>query len=64
MEEIDPALGFNKDQDAQLRSRKRDPTVRTEGDRWRKVYRILFPLDFEDSIPSPCKLRVSLWFSV
>lgn len=46
--------GFNKEQEKKLRSRKREGNP-TEEDLWRKMYRILFPLDDNTSIPSPCK---------
>jgi hypothetical protein len=55
--EFDLPLGFNKDQEVLLRSRKKDPKVQTDVDRWKKVYRILFPSDPEEFIPSPCKFN-------
>jgi hypothetical protein len=45
--------GVSKEQEKHLRSRKR-PAGQTEVDRWKDMYRILFPDDREDSIPSPC----------
>ena len=45
--------GIDKFQERQLRSRKR--TLRqTEAEKWAAVYRILFPTDDPDTIPSPC----------
>jgi hypothetical protein len=50
-EEID---GYSKEQEKQLRGRKRPPK-QTEVDRWFEMYHILFPHDDPKSIPSPCK---------
>jgi hypothetical protein len=38
--------------------RKRSPALRLEEDKWRDVYRLLFPNVDETDIPSPCKLWV------
>jgi hypothetical protein len=47
--------GCSDDQELQLRCRKRTPgQQRTEADRWRDMYRILFPSVEESAIPSPC----------
>ncbi|KAF4909610.1 hypothetical protein CGCF415_v005721 [Colletotrichum fructicola] len=35
--------GFNSTQEEQLRSKKRQPNLRTEEDKWRNIFRILFP---------------------
>ncbi|KAH9231020.1 hypothetical protein K456DRAFT_484476 [Colletotrichum gloeosporioides 23] len=35
--------GFNSTQEEQLRSKKRQPNLRTEEDKWRDIFRILFP---------------------
>ena len=43
----------DKEQEKKLRSRKR-PLGQTEEDRWREMYRILFPFDDDLTIPSPC----------
>lgn len=48
------ADGYNKEQEKQLRVRKRPPN-QTEVDRWFEMYRILFPRDNAMSTPSPCK---------
>ena len=55
-----PLEGFDKDQENQLKSKKRSPNSATgsEEDRWRAVYRILFPDDDEADVPSPCKPHV------
>ncbi|KAI9685725.1 MAG: hypothetical protein M1822_004285 [Bathelium mastoideum] len=47
------ALGFDREQEKKLRSKRRGKDIKTEEDRWRHVYRILFPDDDEASIPSP-----------
>lgn len=44
--------GFDKRQEEHLRTRKR--ITGTEEQRWKEIYRILFPDDDEGSIPSPC----------
>jgi len=38
----------------QLRSRKKAHTNQTPEERWRDIYRILFPME---SVPSPCKFH-------
>ncbi|KAK8223877.1 hypothetical protein HDK90DRAFT_106652 [Phyllosticta capitalensis] len=43
--------GFGLDQERQLKSKRRMVGVNTEEDKWRAVYRILFPDDIE--VPSP-----------
>jgi hypothetical protein len=43
------------DQAKSLKSRK-GVTLKTEEERWKEIYRILFPLEPEASIPSPCKI--------
>lgn len=48
--------GFNESQEKRLRSRKRDQEAVNEEDKWRKVYRILFPDDDHTQIPTPCKI--------
>lgn len=49
--------GINKDQEKQLRSKRRKRGVSTE-DKWVNVYFILFPGDTE--APSPCKYYLTL----
>jgi hypothetical protein len=51
--------GYNKEQERQLRSRRR-PANQTEEDRWVEMYHILFPEDDQDSMPSPCKTHCIL----
>jgi hypothetical protein len=41
-----------KDQEKDLR--KRTKGLGCEEDKWREAYRILFPEDPEDAIPTPC----------
>ncbi|OCK79198.1 hypothetical protein K432DRAFT_355440 [Lepidopterella palustris CBS 459.81] len=53
--EEDPTEGFDKEQENKLKSRKRRQPDRSEEDRWRHVYRILFPDDIPSAMPSPCK---------
>jgi len=50
--------GSNKDQEMKLRSRKKSPAA-SEAEKWKATYRILFPDDEEDLIPSPCAFSCS-----
>ncbi|KAF4538624.1 Zinc finger c2h2-type protein [Lasiodiplodia theobromae] len=43
--------GFSKDQERQLRSRKRSPGCMSEEEKWLEVYRILFPQDTDKPTP-------------
>ena len=45
--------GFNKEQERQLRSRRK--TGLDEPGKWKEVYKILFPDDDEALMPSPCE---------
>lgn len=49
-----PLEGFDKDQERMLKSKKRSQAYQSEEDKWKSVYRILFPDDNEDTMPSPC----------
>jgi hypothetical protein len=53
-----PPEGFDKDQERKLKSKKRSLVYQSEEDKWKGVYRILFPDDVEEAMPSPCKLAV------
>jgi hypothetical protein len=48
-----PLEGFDKDQERRLKSKKRSQTYQTEEEKWKGVYRILFPDDGEADIPIP-----------
>ncbi|KAH8728118.1 hypothetical protein GQ44DRAFT_702646 [Phaeosphaeriaceae sp. PMI808] len=48
-----PLEGFDKDQERQLKSKKKSQAYQTEEEKWKGVYRILFPDDSEDQIPTP-----------
>jgi hypothetical protein len=48
--------GFDKKQEEQLRSRKGNRPSQTEEDKWKDVYRILFPNEDVSKMPSPCML--------
>jgi hypothetical protein len=48
-----PLKGFNKDKERRLRSRKRRQTHQSEEDKWKGVYRILFPDDGKETMPAP-----------
>ncbi|KAK0617776.1 hypothetical protein B0T17DRAFT_618444 [Bombardia bombarda] len=49
----DPRVGFTKDQEKRLRSRKKAQADMTDEDKWREIYMIVFPDDDRDSLPSP-----------
>ncbi|XTI87777.1 hypothetical protein V2W45_1309885 [Cenococcum geophilum] len=51
--------GFNEDQKKKLKSRKGRKDM-PEEEKWKDIYRILFPSDPESDIPSPCKCRINL----
>ena len=51
--------GFNEDQKKKLKSRKGRKDM-PEEEKWKDIYRILFPSDPESEIPSPCKCRINL----
>jgi hypothetical protein len=46
--------GITKEQVTKLRSRKRQPKM-GEAERWREMYKVIFPDENEDLIPSPCE---------
>jgi hypothetical protein len=48
-----PLEGFDKAQERKLKSKKRSLGSQTEEDKWKSVYRILFPDDADDDMPSP-----------
>jgi hypothetical protein len=45
--------GFDKDQERQLKSKKKSQVYQTEDEKWKSVYRILFPEDSDTDIPTP-----------
>lgn len=51
----DEEEGINIEQETELRLRKRDVGKKTESDKWREMYKILFPDDGSRNMPSPCK---------
>jgi hypothetical protein len=53
----EPCEGFDKEKEQRLKKRKR--TESDEVGKWKEMYRILFPDDPENSIPSPCELLFS-----
>jgi hypothetical protein len=55
-----PLEGFDKDQERRLKSKKRSQVYQSEEDKWKGVYRILFPDDGEGDMPAPCKLLTPL----
>jgi hypothetical protein len=53
MQPPQPVEGFDKQQEKKLKSRKR--STLSEEEKWRETFRILFPDDEEENIPSPCE---------
>lgn len=47
--------GIDAEKKEKLQSRKRDPTGATEVDKWKRMYRIIFPDDNPADMPTPCK---------
>ena len=56
--------GFGPAQEKLLRSRKKTQKDPTEEEKWKDVYRILFPADDLGMIPSPCELQQLPAFSL
>lgn len=48
-----PPEGFDKEQERRLKSKKRSQVFQSEEDKWKGVYRILFPDDDDANMPSP-----------
>lgn len=48
-----PLEGFDKEQERHLKSKKKSQVHQTEEEKWKGVYRILFPDDGEEDIPTP-----------
>ncbi|KAF2828194.1 hypothetical protein CC86DRAFT_242906, partial [Ophiobolus disseminans] len=48
-----PLEGFDKEQERRLKSKKKSQVHQTEEEKWKGVYRILFPDDGEADIPTP-----------
>lgn len=48
-----PDEGLDQNQERWLRMKRRLPGA--EEDRWKEIYRIVFPADSEELVPSPCK---------
>jgi hypothetical protein len=62
--EEEPIEGFDKDQEKKLKSRKRSCPEQSEEDKWREVFRILFPDDEPSIMPSPCEFMTLLFQDV
>jgi hypothetical protein len=50
--------GIDGEQEAKLKSRRKEYTKKTEPEKWHTVYRILFPGDDPEHAPSPCKILI------
>jgi len=55
----EPPEGFDNEQEKKLRCRKRSTHTQTEEEKWKEMYRTLFPNDDEATFPSPCKRSCS-----
>jgi hypothetical protein len=53
LNQSEPAEGLDKEQEKKLKSKKKSSL--SEEERWREVYKVLFPNDDEETIPSPCE---------
>jgi hypothetical protein len=53
--DVEPVEGFSQTQEKQLRSRKKAKADMTEVEKWYQAYRILFPDDDQENVPTPCK---------
>jgi hypothetical protein len=49
-----PPEGITPEHEKRLRSRKKTSPNQSECDRWRDIFKLLFP---NEEIPSPCKLN-------
>lgn len=54
-----PLEGFDKEQEKRMKSKKGSQMHHSEIEKWKAVYRILFPDDHDADMPSPCKLHHS-----
>lgn len=50
--------GITPSTEKRIRSRKKPSVEQTDGDRWRYIYRMLFPTVPDEDVPSPCKCEV------
>ncbi|KAF4450194.1 hypothetical protein F53441_6628 [Fusarium austroafricanum] len=53
LREMEHVEGFDAAQERSLKSRKRPERELSENDKWRRVFKILFPHVLDDDIPSP-----------
>lgn len=57
LREMEYVEGFDAAQERSLKSRKRAGQTLSEAEKWRRVFKILFPHVLDDDIPSPCKFN-------
>ena len=50
-----PPDGITPENEKQLKSRKKTHPNQSDGDRWKDIYKLLFP---NEEVPSPCKRRL------
>jgi hypothetical protein len=55
---------FDEAQEQSLKSRKRPGRDLSEEEKWRRVFKILFPHVLDDDIPSPCKFVSSEYWEL
>jgi hypothetical protein len=48
----DPPEGITPENEKRLKSKKKSHPNQTDEDRWRDIYRLLFP---SEDVPSPCE---------
>jgi hypothetical protein len=53
LNQSEPAEGLDKEQEKKLKSKKKSSL--SEEEKWREIYKILFPHDDEEAMPSPCE---------
>ena len=59
LRELIPLEGFDKDQEKKMKSKKGSQVHHGEVEKWKAVYRILFPDDHDADMPSPCESQLS-----
>lgn len=58
LQDMEPVDGFDANQESLLRKRKKAMAGASEAEKWREVYKILFPHIPDEEIPLPCKFNL------
>lgn len=61
LKDMEHVEGFDAVQERNLKSRKRSNPELSEIDKWREIYKILFPGVPDEEIPSHCEF---IWFGL